>query len=105
MLSASIFIYLPQTVSYTHLLHASEADCKEPNIEQEPELEKPQFNVLVAECKEILAGVGKILENMTAKGVDPEPPTLVETEVIENLEPELEVEESGSEVVIELAPL
>jgi len=42
---------------------------------------------------------------MTAKGVDPEPPTLVETEVIENLEPELEVEESGSEVVIELAPL
>jgi len=45
----------------------------------------PQFSGLVAECKEILAGVGKILGNMIAKGVDPEPLAFVDTEVIDNL--------------------
>jgi len=36
--------------------------------------------------------VGKILENIDAKGTDPEPPGLVETEVINNPEPKPEVE-------------
>jgi len=67
-----------------HLLHASETNCEEPNVEHEPELERPQFSDLVAVCKEILAGMGNILESMTAKAVtDPEPPVLVETEVVE----------------------
>ena len=38
-----------------------------------PKLQRPQFSDLVAECKEPLASVGKILENMTAKGANPEP--------------------------------
>ena len=32
----------------SHLLYASEADCKEPNVEQELELEKSQLSDLVA---------------------------------------------------------
>ena len=51
-----------------------------------PHLERSQFSDLVAECKEILVGVGKTLESMTVEG------------------PESEVDEpeSGPEVVAEL---
>ena len=62
-----------------HLLHASEADCKEPNVEHESKLKRSQFSDLVAEYKEILAGMRKILKCMTTKITDSEPPALVET--------------------------
>ena len=57
-----------------------------------PHLERPQFNDLVIECKEILAGIGKILDNMA----------------VEDLEPELEVDvepEPGPEVIAESVSL
>ena len=60
-----------------HLFYISEADCKGPNVEQKPELERPQFNNLVTKRKEILAGIGKILENMPTKVIaDPGPQSL-----------------------------
>jgi len=72
---------------YAPHLHVSEADCEEPNVEHKPELEGPQFNDLVAECK-ILAVMRKILESMTAKVVvDPEPPVFVETKVVKESKP------------------
>ena len=74
-------------------LHASEADCEEHNVEHEPELEKPQCSDLIIECKELLADVGKILENMVTKSADPEPPALAETVIVD--ESESEVEEPG----------
>ena len=53
----------------------------------------PQFSHLVPECKEILHGVKKILESVIAKvGTEREPPVLVETKIIEDLEPEPEME-------------
>jgi len=62
-------------------LHASETDCKEPNVEHELELETPQLSDLVPEYKEILDSVRKILENMAVKVVaNPEPLVLIETE-------------------------
>jgi len=63
------------------LLYASETDCKESNVEHEPELERSQFSDLVVEYKEILAGMWKILKSMAAKVVGTKPPVLVETEV------------------------
>jgi len=54
---------------YAPHLYAFEADCKEPNVEQELELEKPQLSDLVAECKEILASVGKLLASYATKVV------------------------------------
>jgi len=54
-------------------------------------LERPQFNNLVAECKEILIGMGKILESMTTEDSKQKP------EVVD--EPK-----SGPEVVAELVP-
>jgi len=47
--------------------------------------ERPQFSDLVIECKEILASVGNMLENMDAKGADTEPPALVEPKVVAEL--------------------
>ena len=88
-----------------HFLHASEVDCKEPNVEHEPELERPQFSNIVVECKVILAGVGRILESMAVKVTDPEPPALVVIEIVDDLESELGVEESEVEVIAELAIL
>ena len=49
--------------------------------------------------------MGKILESMTVKIADPEPPVLVEIKVVNDSEPEPEVKESGLEVAAELAPL
>jgi len=49
--------------------------------------------------------MGKILESMVAKVADPEPSVIVETEVVDNPEPEPEVKESELEVAAELAPL
>ena len=75
-----------------HILCASEADCNEPNVEHEPELERPQFSDLIVECKEILPDVGVILESMPVE--DPEP------------KPEVDVEpELGLEVIVELLAL
>jgi len=64
-------------------------------------------SAIVAECKEILDSVVKILESMSVKVVvDPEPPVLVgievedldpEPKVIEDSESEPEVEESEAE--------
>jgi len=57
-------------------------------------LEGPQFSDLIAECKEILADMVKIESKVI--------------EVVEDLEPELEVDdkpESGPEVVAELVTL
>ena len=66
-----------------HLLHASEANYKEPNVEHELELEKPQFSDQVIECKKILAGVGELLASYTAKiDSDPEPSVLVEPDIV-----------------------
>ena len=62
-----------------------------------PYLERPKFSDLVAECKELLAGVGKILESKLV-------------EVIE--EPELEVDDEseprpgpGPKIIVELVSL
>jgi len=77
---------------YAPHLHAFKVDCKEPNVDHKPELERTFLSDLVAKCKEVLVVVGKILENIDAKGTDPEPPGLVETEVINNPEPKPEVE-------------
>ena len=49
--------------------------------------------------------MGKIVENMAIEGADPKPPAIVEIVVVDDSEPELEVEESGSKVIAELAPL
>jgi len=55
-----------------------------------PHLEGPQFSDLVAKCKEILAGMMKMLEHKAV-------------EVVEDLEPEPTVDDkSGPEVVAEL---
>ena len=51
-----------------------------------PHLERPQFSDLIAECKEILAGVGKILESMAVKNLGPE------SEVIDERGPEVVAE-------------
>jgi len=42
---------------------------------------------------------------MASKGADPEPSAFIKTQAIDNLKPEPEVKEAGSEVVAELAPL
>jgi len=92
-----IFLY-----SVCSHLYASEANCEESNVEHKSELERPQFNDLVAKCKEILTSMGKILESMAAKIViDPEPLVFVETKVVEEPEPELKfVEDPKSETKI-----
>ena len=57
-----------------HLLYVSKANHKKPDVEQDLELEKPQLSDLVAECKEILASVEKLLASYAAKvDLDPEP--------------------------------
>ena len=43
--------------------------------------------------------MGKILESMVATVADPEPSVLVETKVVDDPEPELEVEESGQKLL------
>jgi len=69
---------------------ASEVNYKEPNVEHELELERPQLNDLVAECKEILNSMEKIIESLAAKvGIDPEPSILVKPEVVDEAEPEI----------------
>ena len=76
-----------------------------------PHLERLQFSDLVAECKEFLASVGKILKNMVAKGADSEPPALVETEVVAELAPlqeevffrSTQVEELPNETLVDLS--
>jgi len=77
--------------------YASEAHCKEPNVEKKLELDRSQLSNLVAECKDILTSVGKLLASYTAK-VDsaPELPVLVEPDIIDEVE---------SEVVTELVSL
>ena len=83
-LSYRIFVILDFAL---HLLHASEADWEESNVEHEPELERPQFSDLIAECIEILTGMGKILESMATKVITGhEPLVLVEIEVVEESE-------------------
>ena len=64
--------------------------------------EGPQFNDLVVECKEILAGMVKMLKSRAVNTVDN---TKLEPEVDDNPEPEPEVydkPEPGSEVIAEL---
>ena len=56
-----------------------------------PHLEGSQFIDLIAECKEILAGMVKMLEHKAI-------------EVVEDPKPKVD-DKSGSEVVTELAPL
>jgi len=69
----------------------SHLDCRDWFVLQDlriryaPHLERPQFNDLVAEYKEILAGMEKILERMTIEDSKPEP--------------EIDEPESGPEVV------
>ena len=61
-------------------------------IRYAPCLERPQFSDLIFECKEILTGVGNILDNMAIE--DPE------------LEPKVDVEpEAGPEIIAELVSL
>ena len=60
-----------------------------------PHLERPQFSNLVAECKEILASMVKMLESRAIKAVDN---TESEPEVDDNPEPEV-YDELGSEVI------
>ena len=103
------------TLYALHLLYVSEVDCKEPNVEYEPELEKPQFSDLVAECKENLADVGNLLASYAAKvDSDLESTVLIEPAIIDKPEseavdePELEPEvvdevEPDSEVIAESA--
>jgi len=40
-------------------------------------LERPQFNDLVAECKEILVGMRKILESITVEDPESEPKLMI----------------------------
>jgi len=84
----------------------SHIDCRNWLILQElhtlytPHLEGPQFSDLVTECKEILAGMVKMLESRAVKVVDN---TESEPEVDDNPEPELEVyDKPGPEVIAEL---
>ena len=72
---------LLRTLYAPHFLYASEVDCKELNVEQELELEKPQLSYLVAECKQILTNVGKLLASYAAK-IDPNPDSLVFVSVL-----------------------
>ena len=83
-----------------YLFHASEIECTGPNVEHEVERDRLQFNDLVAECKELLISVGKILENMAVKGTDLKPPALIETEVVDDAKPEPEVEKLGQKLLL-----
>jgi len=70
--------YLLCTLHAQHSLCSSETNYREPNVEHKPELEKAQLVDLVAECMEILANVGKLLESMVVKvDTDSAPPVLV----------------------------
>jgi len=83
----------------------SEVDCEDPDVEHEPNLEKPQFSDLVVECKEILANVGKLLASYAAKvDSDPEPIVLIEPDIVDKPEPEA-VNEPEPEALVELVPL
>jgi len=76
-----------RTLYAPHFIYASEVDCEVPNVEHEPELEKPQFNDLVAECKEILASVGKLWASYAVKvDSDPKPLALVEPNIVDKSE-------------------
>jgi len=92
-----------------HFLYVSEVDCEEPNIEHEPELEKPKLSDLVAECKEILANMGKLLASYASKiNSNPEPRALIEPDIIDKPESEAVNEpepEPEPEVVPELVSL
>ena len=87
----------------------SHIDCRDWLILKEllhtryaPHLEGPQFSDLIAECKEILAGMVKMQENMAVKAADD---SKSKQEFDDNLEAESEVyDESGPgpEVIAEL---
>ena len=87
-------------------LYVSEVNCEEPNVEHEPELEKPQFTDLVAECK-ILASVGKLLASNAVKvDSDLEPPVIIEPNIVDKPEPEaVDEPKPESKVVDELVSL
>jgi len=97
------------TLYAPHFLYASEVDCEEPNVEHELELEKLQFSDLVAECKKILASVGKLLASYAAKvDSDLEPPVLIELNIVDKPESEAVNEpkpEPEAKVVDELITL
>jgi len=77
------------------LFYTSEVDCEESNVEHEPEL--------VDECKEILTSMQKLLASYVAKiDPDPEPPVLIESDIVENPEPKPEVEEPLIEILADL---
>ena len=79
-----------RTLYAPYFFYAPEIDCEEPNVEHEPELEKPQFSDLVTEYKEILANVGKLLASYAAKvDSDPEPTILIEPDIVDKPEPEV----------------
>ena len=60
------------------------------NVEYAPELEKPQFNDLVTEYKEIQANVRKLLASYVAKvDLDPEPTVFIEPDIVDKLEPKI----------------
>ena len=68
-----------------HLLYASEADNKEPNVEQESELKSRSITDICTELREALE---RLVASQAAKiDTDPEPLVLVELDIVDNSEP------------------
>ena len=81
-------------------------------VKHEPKIEKPYLSVLVAECRQILANVRKLIESIAVKvDTDSSSRVLVEPKIVEepeskfveDTEPEPEMEEPESEMK-ELGP-
>ena len=88
-----MLICLTRSSSYfvcSTFFYASKVDYKEPNVEHEPKLEKPQFSDLVAEYKEMLARMGKLLASYAAKfNSYPKHSVLIEPDIVDKPEPKL----------------
>jgi len=79
------------------------ADCKEPNVEREPELESISITDICTELREALE---RLVASQAVKiDIDPEPLVLVESDIIDNPEPEVvDNAEPNSGVVDEPEP-
>ena len=90
----SILVCLTRFSSYSVYstpFYASGTDCKEPNVEHEPKRERSQLSDLVVECKEILAGIGKILEMIVKVDTNSKPLILIEPKIVKEPEPKPKV--------------
>jgi len=90
-----------------YIFYASEVDCEESDVEHKPEPGKSKFSDLVAEYKEILASMRKLLASYAAKvDLDSEPSALVEPDIIDKPESEAVNEpQSEPKVIAKLVPL